>query len=319
MHFLKFISIAVLGVAVATGAQAQMSANPPEIGAKIRAMGTKFDREAIQATFKLYAPLLRKMPREGVKVTKDQAYGPHPRHKLDVFQPTNSAGAAPVVVFLHGGGFVRGDKRGSANVGTYFARHGIVGITMNYRFAPEAKWPAGAEDIAGVIKWVKANAATIGGNPDKIFLMGHSAGAGHVASYAFHEEYQLKDDGVAGAIFVSLPTFNLATKTKVTPDGVLRHPGEKGYFGTDPKKYAAMSPINTVAGRKIPVFVAYAELDIPIVQNQNLQLIDAVYARDKMLPAVKQVQGHNHISITTHMNTKDESFGPDLVEFVKTR
>ena len=57
---------------------------------------------------------------------------------------------------------------------------------------------------------------------------------------------------------------------------------------------------------------------MPMVQNQNLQLINAIYKRDKKLPTIKQVQGHSHISIMMHINTKDELLGLDLLEFIKT-
>ena len=67
-----------------------------------------------------------------------------------------------------------------------------------------------------------------------------------------------------------------------------------------------MSAINDIDGRKIPVFIAFAELDMPMVQNQNLSLINALYKRDKLLPTVKQVLGHNHMSIVKHiMNRHD--------------
>ena len=108
-------------------------------------------------------------------------------------------------------------------------------------------------------------------------------------------------------------------KGKVTKKGALKHPGERAYFGADGSKYANMSAINDVEGRKIPVFIAFAELDMPMVQNQNLSLINALYKRDKLLPTVKQVLGHNHMSIVKHINTKDDSLGHDIIEFIKIR
>jgi acetyl esterase len=308
MILFKFLSAFVLAALIATPTTAQMSANPPEVGAKIRAMGAKLNRDIVIGTNKLYGPLLKKMKRDGVKVTKDQVYGPHERHRIDVYQPSTSAGLKPIVLFLHGGGFVRGDKKGFANIGTYFARHGVLGITANYRLAPEVKWPAGAEDISGMIKWIKANGAKFGGDAKRIFLMGSSAGAGHLASYVFFEAHQVKNDGVAGAILVSGPTYEL------TPGKRNQFP----YFGEDAAKYPAMSSIKNIGGRKIPLFIAFAELDMPPIQKQNMLLIDALYKRDKMLPTVKQLIGHNHISITRHFNTKDQSLGPDLLEFIKT-
>lgn len=291
-------------------AMAQMSANPPEVGKTIRELGPRLDREVIQTTARLYRPLLEKAPRDGVSVAEDLEYGPHERHRLNVYRPmAKSATPSPILVFLHGGGFVRGDKRGFANIGIYFARHGVVGITINYRLAPMVKWPAGAQDIGRVLTWIRTNPAKHGGNTDKIFLMGSSAGAGHVASYVFFEDHQPNTpDGVAGTILVSGPTFD------TTYLGSRSSP----YFGTDRSKYPEMSSIENIDGRKIPVFIAFAELDMPPIHRQNHALINALYKRDNMLPTVKQVMGHNHISIVRHINTKDESLGPDLLEFIRT-
>ena len=309
MILFKFLSVFVLAALIATPTTAQMSANPPEVGAKIREMGAKLNRDIIIGTVKLYGPLQKKMKRDGVEVTKDQVYGPHERHRIDVYQPSTSAGLKPIILFLHGGGFVRGDKKGYANIGIYFARHGVLGLTANYRLAPKVKWPAGAEDISNMIEWIKANGAKFGGDKNKIFLMGSSAGAGHLASYVFFEKHQVKNDGVAGAILVSGPTYELTIKPGK---------GHFAYFGKDRSNYSEMSSIRNINGRKIPLFIAYAELDMPPIQKQNLLLINALFKRDKMLPTVKQVIGHNHISITRHFNTKDESLGPDLLEFIKT-
>jgi hypothetical protein len=89
------------------------------------------------------------------------------------------------------------------------------------------------------------------------------------------------------------------------------------YYGKDESKYPAMSVIKHVDGRKIPVFIVIAELDIPSIHYQNRVLIDALYERNKALPAMKLLIGHNHISEVTHFNTKDESIGPDILEFMK--
>jgi acetyl esterase len=272
MITLKAVSLStlvVLGLATPpfiAPVQAQMSANPPEVAAKIREMGPRLGREVIRGTRKLYAPLQKMAPKDDVKITRNLAYGTHERHRLDVFQPTTtSTQPAPVVVFLHGGGYVRGDKRGFGNVGVYFARHGVVGITANYRLAPQSKWPSGPEDIGNMIKWIKANVATSGGDANKIFLMGNSAGTGHVASYVFFDEFHVKDDGVAGAILVSGPTYDVKPQH------------QKAYFGEDVAKYPNMSAINKMDGRKIPLFVAFAELDMPPIQRQNMLLIDALF------------------------------------------
>jgi len=103
-----------------------------------------------------------------------------------------ASGPRPVLVFIHGGGFTRGAKHtpGSPfydNVGLWAADHGLVGVTINYRLAPQYPWPSGIEDLTLVVAWLKSHISEYGGDPDKIFLWGHSAGAAHVADYVAHQ------------------------------------------------------------------------------------------------------------------------------------
>jgi len=303
--FMVFFSLIAFAV---TSSMAQMSANPPNVAEKIREMGNKLNPTVIQGTIKLYMPLLAQSSKEGVKVTNDEKYGPHERHRLDVYAPEKKpANPFPILVFVHGGGFVRGDKRNAANIGYYFARHGILAITINYRFAPEIQWPEGAKDIAGVLKWIHQNGERYGGDKNRIFLMGASAGASHVSTYVFFEDFQIENDGVAGSILFSVGT---ADTNRLAPFHM-------AYFGKDKSKHPSMSVINNIDGRKIPVFVLFAELDMPQYHYQNNALINALYKRDKAMPTIKLLIGHNHISETMHINTKDESVGPDILEFIK--
>jgi acetyl esterase/lipase len=144
--------------------------------------------EAIAATGRIYAAQHEREPYAGVRVVRDLAYGAHARQRLDAFAPAGTQRARGVLAFVHGGGYVSGDKRlpGTPyydNVGLWAVRHGLAGVTMNYRFPPEATWPSGADDVGAMLAWVRANAAQHGGDPEQVFLMGHSAGAAHIASY----------------------------------------------------------------------------------------------------------------------------------------
>src|SRR5690349_8115388 len=188
------IAVAVLAAAaaaIAVSAQAQVSALPPEVQAKMAEVGPVWGTNIGANVKKMedaFTPLLAKAPRDGVTIVRDQAYGADPKQKLDIFKPAK-AERAPVVVFVHGGAYVRGDKRVNdeiyGNVPLWFARQGALGINMTYRLAPAAPYPAGAEDVGAVVRWLKQNAAAQGGDPARIFLIGHSAGATHVATYAF--------------------------------------------------------------------------------------------------------------------------------------
>ena len=153
-----------------------------------------------------YGPVLEDAPKAGVTVTRDIAYGSHARQILDLFVPAGAA-KAPVVVFVHGGVFVRGDKRLSSevydNVLYWFARQGFIGINIEYRLAPESPWPGGAEDLGLAIAWVRANVARHGGDPDSIFAIGHSAGGTHVGTYAYDPAAGYLGRGLKGIVLLS--------------------------------------------------------------------------------------------------------------------
>lgn len=116
-------------------------------------------------------------PKDGVAIRKDLAYRPGPRGGLDVYQPKSADGHAPVVVFLYGGGWDSGAKGDYVFAGAALARQGFVTVVPDYRLYPEVRWPAFLQDSAAAVAWTKAHAAEYGGDPNKLFLMGHSAGA----------------------------------------------------------------------------------------------------------------------------------------------
>src|ERR1700734_3043558 len=144
-----------------------MSLDIIEMGARIRALGDQIVPAGIEGTAKLYGPLHQREPYPGVKVSRDHAYGADARHLLDVFEPATAGAARPVLLFVHGGGFVAGDKRrpGSPyhdNIGLWAVAHGMIGVNMTYRLAPQHPWPAGALDVGAAVAWVRAHIASHG-------------------------------------------------------------------------------------------------------------------------------------------------------------
>jgi len=197
--------LATLMVA-ATASQAQESQMPAEIAARLSELGRVIDPPKTAA---LYATLQEREPYQGVRIERDIRYGAADRNLLDVFMPETASSGRPVLMFVHGGAFVRGNKRMPGtpfydNIMLWAVKNGFVGVNMTYRLAPQSTWPAGAEDIASAVKWVSDEIASRGGDPARIYLMGHSAGAIHVASYVSHPEfYKVKDGGLKGAIMAS--------------------------------------------------------------------------------------------------------------------
>ncbi len=121
----------------------------------------------------------------------DLAYGPGVRQKLDVYLPTQveadrlmDAGGAPMVVFFYGGSWSSGNRADYRFVGEALASQGIVAVVADYRLSPQVRYPVFVEDSALAVRWAFDNAQKYGGNPERIFVMGHSAGGYNAAMLA---------------------------------------------------------------------------------------------------------------------------------------
>ena len=291
---------------------------PADIAAKLREIGPVLNPQMIQATFEIYIPRVPKAA-PGVSSVEDLAYGPDERHRLDVFAPAARPGRAmPVVLFIPGGGYVGGAKNREGvpfyqNVGVFFAKNGVVGVTMNYRLAPKHVWPAGGEDVAAALRWLKKNIAEFGGDADRIFLFGQSAGGTHAAHYIFDERLHPTNgnDGVAGAILQS-PVLD--------PAGAPPGPNVEAYFG-NASSWPEKSLLTKLDGRKVPVFLVYAELDPKPFRDQAALLASGLAKRDGgAQPPTLDLPGHNHISEIAHLGSSDDTaFGQALLEFVSSR
>jgi len=288
-----------------------------EISGRVRALGTEISPQSIQGTAAIYAPFHEREPYASVSVTRDAAYGANERHRLDVFRPAATAGAsppAPVVMFVHGGGFVAGDKRmpGSPyndNVALWAVRHGMIGVNITYRLAPQFTWPAGAEDTAAAVAWVRKNIAEYGGDPRRIFLMGTSAGAAHAASYIVQRQlHPSSGPGLAGAVLFS-GLYNLMR--------VPRNPFQLAYYGNDDDRYRQASTLEGLIGADVPLLFVLTEMDPPEFQQQGLELLDGWVARHGRWPAFVHMLGHNHLSSTMHLNTPDVFLGDRLRDFIE--
>ena len=248
---------------------------------------------------------------EKSRIESDLAYGPDERHRLDVLMPaTASPRPLPVVIFVHGGGFVRGVRSDGEiydNVLHFFTRHGMVGINATYRLAPEHRFPAAAEDIRDVMRWTRENIERYGGDPGQVFLVGHSAGAVHVASYTFMEELHPVggDDGLLGSILMS----GIYGDESVEDD-------KHVYFGDNRATLPGRLPLAQVEGRRVPLFIIDSEYDPLMMQTSALALTRAICERDGKCPRHQQVGGHNHFSMVFHINTLDDSIASDILEFI---
>src|SRR5882724_13268752 len=282
--------VTVVAALVAGSAWAQQTPMPEDLAWKLLEIGRVID---VPRTAALYAPMQPKEPYQGVKSEREVKYGPADRHLLDVFTPEASSAARPVLIYIHGGGFVAGNKRtpGSPfydNIMLWAVKSGFVGVNATYRLAPQSPWPAGPEDLAAVVQWVSSKIAERGGDPSRIYLMGQSAGAVHVANYVSHPEfYKVRDGGLAGAVMVS-GIYDLNASPLGDP--------EIAYFGSDPSRYAERSSLASLLTTKVPLMIAAAELDPPRFVEQFNLLKQATCKGPNGCARATMVPQHSHMS-----------------------
>lgn len=285
------------------------------MAARLRALGTGFNLPEVQA---LYAPLLASQPRDGVVHTADLPYGPHPRHRADIYRPDAAGTGRPVLVWLHGGGFIRGDKSARANVGWWGARQGFVVVLPNYRLAPDSRWPSGPQDVACLWSWLQTEVAAHGGAPRQIVLAGESAGAAHVAAATLLRRFQPQGWAPAGAALMSGPynarleglareAFGIAT-----PD-----PRNEAYFGPDPCSWLEASIVEQIDAQPLPLWISYAERDLLQMQVQAGELFARLVTGHGFQPQLRVVREHNHFSGGFSFGTADESVSAPLADFVR--
>ncbi|MBX9759962.1 MAG: alpha/beta hydrolase [Beijerinckiaceae bacterium] len=278
-----------------------------QIWRTIREMGAAAEPAINKASKAMFAPLLESS--EGVRQTLDMAYGAHERQTLDVYCADGVSGAQ-IVLYVPGGGFTGGDKRQDdfffGNVGRFLARRGVIGVTMNYRLAPDFTWPAAAQDVKAAVAWIKANAHAFGGDPSRLVVFGHSAGAAHAGTYVFDPDLRGDLDVRAAVLSSGLYVLRAADM----------RPNVAQYFGGDEGKFQRRSALTHVGGTTVPVFLSVAEFDPVPLATPTFELAAALTRRDGHPPQIMRVDGHNHFSYISSIGSPDVRFSDALLSFV---
>lgn len=269
---------------------------PSEISRRLRVLGDDISSDSLTIPAQLYVPLHETEPYAGVRVTRDLPYGGHPKQRLTIFEADSGpANAKPVFVFVHGGGYAHGDRRLEEwpvyydNIGLWAARHGMIGVAMSYRLAPDFVWPSGGDDVNAAVTWLQTNIAGYHGSPDRIVLAGHSAGATHIGDYIRHATHP-----VAALVLMSggydIPQMGPYTQNHLA------------YYGRDEAIYASRSSFDAIAAAAVPVFVSFAEYDAPKFQIQARTLLKSLSEhRSRSVPSIC-LPGQTHFSQVFHIN-----------------
>ncbi len=212
-------------------------------------------------------PIQAQTPNPAQNVVKNIPFvsGGHERQVLDVYSPSGAKNL-PVVFWIHGGGWQTGDKSSVQAKPEFFVENKFVFVSTNYRLLPTVDMETILKDIAQSVRWVHKNIAAHGGDPKRIFIMGHSAGAQLAALVCTNERY-LKAEGldfsiIKGCVPVDGDTFDIPaiieiaeTRCKVynLPQATFGH---RQKFGNDSAKHRDFSTVTHIAKDKgIPPFL----------------------------------------------------------------
>ncbi len=203
------------------------------------------------------------------------------RHVLDLYLPKGIRDF-PTVVFVHGGGYQRGDRSVGHNLGVVLANHGVAVASISYRLFPQVKHPGQIQDVAKAFTWIKTHIAQYGGDPSRVYVSGHSAG-GHLAALlgtdgTYLAAESLKPADIAGVLAIS--------------GGYRINPIRKDVFG-DEAGMAAASPLAHISGDHPPFLLLYGSLEGPDRRSLSLEFRDALIAAHGKADCI-EIPDRNH-------------------------
>ncbi|HRI87272.1 MAG TPA: alpha/beta hydrolase, partial [Candidatus Hydrogenedentes bacterium] len=191
-----------------------------------------------------------------VAITNDVPYAVESeRNVLDVYQPRERNGDAPVLLLIHGGAWDHGDKKSALPYAMHFAARGYLCIAMNYRLSDTAPFPAALNDVRAAIAWIRDHAADYGGDPGRIAVAGHSAGA-HLAMLA---AYTAEDPQTISCVIDFYGPVDLTAPFARRMKEVRKFVGAP-YRGA-PDQYRAASPIHHITAQSPPTLIIHGDID----------------------------------------------------------
>lgn len=203
------------------------------------------------------------IPKSGYQTFTNIAYGSLPRQHLDIYVPANKVKSAATIVFFYGGSWQLGNKELYRFVGQAFASKGFVTVIADYRVYPQNYFPDFMEDAAKTMVWVHQHIKQYGGNPNKLFIAGHSAGAYNAVMLTLNKKYlqalNSNDNFIKGVIGIAGPYDFKFTEVEV-----------KALFGHAP--YPETQPINYVRANLPPMLLATGDKDTEVYPRNAFNL-----------------------------------------------
>jgi acetyl esterase/lipase len=248
------------------------------------------------------------------------------KHRLDLFLPTGTHW--PVLLFTHGGGWTEGDKGlrvGGAdvygNIGRFFAAHGVGTAVINYRLLPDVTWRDQLQDVARAVAWVHSHIREYGGDPDRLFLAGHSAGSQLVTRVALDpaplQKLNRSSAIICGVAAVSGAGLDLAdAKTYelgADPAYYERRFRDRGPL--DHQWQQEASPVSFVDASDPPFLILYAEGESEALHRQSRRLNEAL-ALAGVDSQVVIVPGESHSRMVLTLSHPNKTAAPAVLAFI---
>lgn len=308
-----------------TSRSRRLAAGAALIGAALTAAGCEIGKRVVITPFYRTAEL--RAAREISDIAYVEGPGAHPvKHRLDLFVP--AAGRDwPTVIFIHGGNWIEGDKSLHVwgadiyrNIGRFLAANGYGAAIINYRLIPDVSWEGQPADVASAVKWVHARIADYGGDPGRIVLMGHSAGAQLAALVAVHPKWLdaagVPRGAIAGVAAVSGAGYDIADRETYVLLGHTKHYYAK-QFHTDksPTWEHDASPINFLDAGDPPFLLMFATGDPSGLRRQS-QIFKKALDRAGVWNWMAPISGLNHTGIILVMSRPDRAPAQALLQYL---
>lgn len=250
--------------------------------------------EASEAPRRLYQPTIRP--------TTTVVYGQHQRQQVNVFEPDGAVDELPMVVFIHGGGWAAGSHLRVQSKPAFFGSNDYYFASAGYRILPDFPVEQQARDLGDALRALRAQAPSIGFDPDRIVLMGHSAGA-HLAALL------ATDPSYAGEAFASIQGVILLDGAGYDVSANMQVAGPRGWqiyntaFSSDPERQSALSPITHVGGEDAPNWLALYVEEREIARDQAQMFTEALMASGATAQAIS-IAGTDHGRMNREIGTE---------------